>query len=301
MQESFYKYMKVGIIHFMAYPSTIKGEGPIVETISKIAEDDFFTAIEITWIKDPEVRAKAREVLVTSGLAVGYGAQPAVLTTPLDPNSLDEDERKNAVEVLKGQIDEAHYMGAGRMAFLSGKGPGAEQHEAATEALIKSTRELCDHAGTKGMGIALEPFDTDVDKKALMGSSEKSAAFAAAVERDNFGLMVDLSHLPLLNESSEQCAKAVKDHVVHLHTGNCIMRDESHPAYGDAHPRFGIEGGENGVEELAVYLKAFMDIGFLNGKDQPFMSFEVKPLEGESSEAVIANAKRTLRQAWAMI
>ncbi len=293
--------MKVGIIHFMAYPSTIKGEGPIVETISKIAEDDFFTAIEITWIKDPGVRAKAREVLVTSGLAVGYGAQPAVLTTPLDPNSLDEDERKNAVEVLKGQIDEAHYMGAGRMAFLSGKGPGAEQREAATEVLIKSTRELCDYAGIKGMGIALETFDTDIDKKALMGSSAESAAFAAAVERDNFGLMVDLSHLPLLNESSEQCAKAVKDHVVHLHTGNCVMRDESHPAYGDAHPRFGIEGGENGVEELAVYLKAFMDVGFLNGKDQPFMSFEVKPLEGESSEAVIANAKRTLRQAWAMI
>jgi hypothetical protein len=77
MQESMYKYMKVGIIHFMAYPTTITGEGPIVETITKIAEDDFFNAIEITWIKDPEVRAKAKEVLVTSGLAVGYGAQPA--------------------------------------------------------------------------------------------------------------------------------------------------------------------------------------------------------------------------------
>ena len=79
------------------------------------------------------------------------------------------------------------------------------------------------------------------------------------------------------------------------------MRDENHPAYGDAHPRFGIEGGENNVEELAHYLKAFMDIGFLNGEHQPFMSFEVKPLEGESSEVVIANAKRALNQAWAMI
>jgi len=94
--------------------------------------------------------------------------------------------------------------------------------------------------------------------------------------------MVDLSHLPLLGESSKQCAQAVKDHVVHLHIGNCAMRDKNHPAYGDAHPRFGIEGGENDVKELAAYLKAFIDIGFLNGKDKPFMSFEVKPLEGES-------------------
>ena len=66
MQESFYDYMKVGIIHFMAYPDTIGGEGPIVETITKIAADDFFTAIEITWIKDPAVRAQAKAVLDTS-------------------------------------------------------------------------------------------------------------------------------------------------------------------------------------------------------------------------------------------
>lgn len=301
MQKSFYQYMKVGIIHFMAYPSTMKGEGPIVETITKIAEDDFFNAIEITWIKDPEVRKKAKEVLITSGLAVGYGAQPVVLTTPLNPNSLDEDERKTAVAALKERIDEAQYMGAKRMAFLSGKAPAPQQREAAIEALIKTTRELCDYAAAKDMGIALETFDTEIDKKALMGTSAESAEFARAVNRGNFGLMVDLSHLPLLGESSEQCAKAVKDHVVHLHVGNCVMKDRNHPAYGDAHPRFGIEGGENDVKELAEYLKAFMDIGFLNGKHQPFMSFEVKPLPNESSEVVIANAKRALKQAWAMM
>jgi len=301
MQESFYNYMKVGIIHFMAYPTTIKGEGPIVETITRIAEDDFFTAIEITWIKDPEVRKQAKDILVASGLAVGYGAQPAVLITPLNPNSLDEDERKQAVEVLKGQVDEANFMGAERMAFLSGKDPGDEQREVALDALIKSTRELCDYAATKDMGITLEAFDRSIDKKCLIGPSDLAADYAEAVNRNNFGLLVDLSHLPLLGELSYMCAEAVKDQLVHLHVGNCIMRDENHPAYGDAHPRFGIEGGENGVEELAEYLAAFIDVGFLDGERQPFMSFEVKPLEGESSEVVIANAKRTLKEAWALI
>ena len=301
MQESFYDYMKVGIIHFMAYPTTITGEGPIVETITRIAEDDFFTAIEITWIKDPEVRAQAKAVLATSGLAVGYGAQPAVLLTPLNPNSLDEDERKQAVGVLKGQVDEAHYMGAERMAFLSGKDPGNEQREAALDALVKTTRELCDHAAVKGMGISLETFDRSIDKKSLIGPSDLAADFADAVNRNNFGLMVDLSHLPLLGESSYMCAEAVKDHLVHLHVGNCVMRDENHPAYGDAHPRFGIDGGENDVEELAELLCAFIDVGFLDGERQPFMSFEVKPLEDESSEVVIANAKRALIQAWSLV
>jgi len=30
MKESLHAYMKVGIVHFMAWPSTIKGEGPIL-------------------------------------------------------------------------------------------------------------------------------------------------------------------------------------------------------------------------------------------------------------------------------
>ncbi|MCU0474417.1 MAG: hypothetical protein MUC93_13825 [Bacteroidales bacterium] len=51
MTESIRKYAKIGLIHFMAYPSTIKGEGPIEETIRKIAIDDYFEAIETTILK----------------------------------------------------------------------------------------------------------------------------------------------------------------------------------------------------------------------------------------------------------
>ena len=42
MDESIRKYMKVGLIHFMAYPATMRGEGPIEETFRKIALDDYF-------------------------------------------------------------------------------------------------------------------------------------------------------------------------------------------------------------------------------------------------------------------
>jgi sugar phosphate isomerase/epimerase len=34
---SIYKYVKLGIIHFKAYPEATTGEGPIVETLRKIA------------------------------------------------------------------------------------------------------------------------------------------------------------------------------------------------------------------------------------------------------------------------
>lgn len=53
--------MKVGLVHFMAFPATIKGEGPVLETIRKIAVDDYFSAIEITTIKDPEQRIAVKK------------------------------------------------------------------------------------------------------------------------------------------------------------------------------------------------------------------------------------------------
>ncbi|MDO9575117.1 MAG: sugar phosphate isomerase/epimerase, partial [bacterium] len=63
MNEPVRKYIKVGLIHFMAYPEVIKGEGPILETLEEIAKDDYFDVVEVTWIKDQEIREKAKEML----------------------------------------------------------------------------------------------------------------------------------------------------------------------------------------------------------------------------------------------
>jgi hypothetical protein len=77
------------------------------------------------------------------------------------------------------------------------------------------------------------------------------------------------------------------------------MHDAGHEAYGDNHPRFGIPGGENDVDELADYLRELLQAGFLSTTRRPILSFEVKPLAGESVEALIAGSKRTLAAAWA--
>ena len=100
MTESMYRYFKPGLIHFMAYPATMKGEGPILETIKKIACDEYFTAIEITWIKDPAVREKVRRLLETSHMAGRYGAAPRLLTTGLNINDLNEEGRQGALATL---------------------------------------------------------------------------------------------------------------------------------------------------------------------------------------------------------
>src|SRR5690554_1981999 len=149
MVESMHKYMKVGLIHFMVYLFTIKGEGPIKDTIKAIAVDDYFNAIEITWIKDAETRKEVKALLDTSHMTVAYGAQPRLLTTGLNINDVNEEGRLKAVATLKEGIDEAYEMGAVGMAFLSGKYEESTKEEA-YQALVKSTRELCSYAKEKG-------------------------------------------------------------------------------------------------------------------------------------------------------
>jgi hypothetical protein len=59
-------YLTLSVVHFMAYPETMKGEGPIAETVEKVASDEFFTGIEIGWIKDPAVRQQVQATLASA-------------------------------------------------------------------------------------------------------------------------------------------------------------------------------------------------------------------------------------------
>jgi sugar phosphate isomerase/epimerase len=303
MNESMHKYMKVGLIHFMAYPACMKGEGPIEETLKKIAIDDYFDAVEISWIKDNEVRQKAKKIIETSHLTVGYGAQPRLLTTGLNINDLDEEGRLKALATLKDGIDEAYEIGAAGLGFLSGKYT-EEKKEEAFQALVKSTKELCKYAKSKGnLNILLEVFDYDVDKKSLIGPAALARRFAEEIrkEYDNFGLMVDLSHIPQLHETIEESLLPVKEYILHAHMGNCVVKDPSLPAYGDQHPRFGFPNGECDVDELVEYLRILKSIGFINEEKRPIVSFEVKPFGDEDPDHVVANAKRVLNLAWARL
>lgn len=303
MNEPMNRYMKVGLIHFMAYPQTMKGEGPIAETVRKIALDDYFSVIELTWIKDSKVRAEVRKMLDTAHMTVAFGGQPMLLSTGMNINDLNDENRQKAVALLKTGIDEAVELGAVGFSFLSGRYEEATR-EASLAALVKSTRELCDYARQKGnLKIVHEVFDFDIDKKSLIGPAALARRYAETVRQthDNFGLMVDLSHLPLLRETAEQAIVPIREYLVHAHMGNCVVRDPALPAYGDAHPRFGFPGSENDVAELTEYLRILLKAGYLNTENPPIVSFEVKPFADEDPDLVIANAKRVLNDAWARL
>jgi sugar phosphate isomerase/epimerase len=206
------------------------------------------------------------------------------------------------VEALKGGIDQAAELGCNRMAFLTGPDPGDADRERALDALADSLFTLCAYGQDKGVALTLETFDRDVDKKALIGPSAMAAPFAARIREryPDFGLLYDLSHLPLLHESVEGALQTLKDYLVHIHVGNGVATPGK-PGYGDLHPRFGFPNSANDVPELKAFLKGLFDIGYLGkGREpKPWVGFEVKPQPGESGDLIMANSKRAWRQAWA--
>ena len=303
MDQSIHKFFKVGIVAFMAFPGMSYGEDPdTLHLLKKIAQDDYFDAIELTWIKDAATRRKAADMLKIAHMAVCYGAQPRLLTTKMNANHLDEGERKKAECTLMQAIDEAEELGAPGISFLSGKWEPATREESYSQ-LLKTTRNLCDYAKTKDMTVELEVFDFDIAKASVIGPAPLAARFSADMRtsHNNFGLLVDLSHIPMCYETSEFVLRILRPYITHLHIGNTVCHDPQTEGYGDEHQRFGFPNSANDTAELLEFLRVLKQEDFFNTRDPYVLSFEVKPWKDEDPDLVIANAKRVLNRAWALL
>jgi len=298
-------YAKIGIVHFMLYKEALKGEAEVVKSLTTIVTDRYFEAVEVTWIRDKVMRAEAAALLRDWGKLVAFGAQPVLLTQGLDLNHEDRWKRRDAVMAVKRVIEQAYELGAVGFAVLSGRDPGKAKRATARDLLVDSLTEIATELRTQGkMPLVLETFDRKpFGKNCLIGPSVEAVEIAKRMRKrfPDFGLMIDLSHLPLLEETPERCVREVRDYLIHAHMGNCILRDSGHPMYGDAHPPFGDPAGENGVEQLADYLRALLDNGYLDRKERRILSFEVSPYGDWTPEVLLDQSKETLEVAWARI
>jgi len=301
---SIYNHMKLGIVHFKAFPEARDGD-KVADTLAKILEDDFWTAVEVGMVRDIRERNRVRMMLETAHIEVAYATQPKVLGGKLNLNSLDKAERRKAISGVKSCVDEAFDLGASVMRILSGKDPGDKDREEAKKILIDSFSEIIEYAGTMGeMKFRLKVFDRDIDKKALIGHFSDAADVAKplAAKYPNFGLLSDLSHFPLLQEDPKDALEKVKQYPLDFHIGNCAMRDKLDPAYGDLQPRFGYKGGEQDTEDVRKYFQLLKNWKLIGPEKKPILSVEVRPLlQYETSELIIVNAKRVIKEAWAAV
>lgn len=302
MNEAITRYMRMGTVHFMSYPEVLSDESRIVPTLQKLLADEYFSVMEIAHIKNPEIRAQVKTMFEHSDCTAIMAAQPAQLGGKLNPNSLDPAERKLALDAIKEIIDEAYEIGAAGVGIIAGK-YDEEKKDEAFEILVSSCKELCEYAAAKGdVKIELEQFDFDIHNKLLIGPAPMARRLAERLaEYDNFGILVDLSHLPLVRETPMECLGVIGKYVTHAHIGNAVVNDSNAYLYGDFHPRFSLPNSAVGVEEVTEFLRSLMAIGYLDGIKRPIVSFEIKAWPGDDPEAVLAECKRMMALAWALL
>ncbi len=296
MRESIHKYFKVGTIQWMSFPKSDP-----MDSLLAIARDDYFDAVEIKGYGSDELNAKAKAILDQSHMKVCFGAQPWLLGPKLNPNDIDETGRQKAEDALKKAVEQAQCLGAQGIAFLAGKWEPKTKDQAYCQ-LLKTTRAVCDYAASKGMNVELEVFDYDMDKAALIGPAPYAARFAADMRTThrNFGLLVDLSHFPTTYETSRFVIRTLRPYITHFHFGNAVVKPGC-DGYGDLHPRMGYPESANDVPELLDYLRVLKEEGFFNAEEPYVLSMEVTLRPGEDEGVVLANTKRCLNRAWALL
>ena len=305
MDTPWQKYFNLSIVQFMAFPETIRGEGPVAEAIEKIALDPFWSGIEVSWIKDASVRKQVRGILESANLPAVLGGQPPMISQKLDLNSSDPEMRNKAVEQELVCLNMAAEMNIHTLSLISGWDPGEGKRELATDYLEESVLKICEYGKRLNISVNLEIFDRNYDVHALLGPLEESIAFSARIERQypDFGLLYDLSHQAVLDQDTDTALNLLKEHLVHIHLGNCTIK-QGDVLYGDKHPRIGYPGSTVGVAELTAFIRKLFEIGYLKeGTSQaegrkPWVGFEVKPMPGESSDLLLAGTKRAFLQAW---
>lgn len=294
MRDSIHKYFQIGTVQWMSFPKSDP-----MDSLIAIAKDDFFDAVELKGFGENNGRAKA--ILKQSHLKVCYGAQPRLLGPKLNPNAIKEEDRLKAEATLMEAVDEACFLGAEGIVFLAGKWEENTKNQAYSQ-LLKTTGNVCKYAAQKAMNVELEVFDFDMDKAALIGPAPFAARFASdmRMRHSNFGLLVDLSHFPTTYETSRFVIRTLRPYITHLHIGNAVVK-KSCDGYGDLHPRFGYPDSANDTSELLDFFRVIKEEGFFNVEKPFVLSMEVMPRPGENEEIVLANTKRVVRRAWALL
>ena len=305
------------IVHFMAFPgprlgnSTSLGEAPekyLLDSIKFLKGLKYFDGIEVTHIKDPEIKTKFINAIKRFKF-ITYSAEPIQLINednliePTDISSIDELERKNAVKRLKFYLNEAYDYGAKQFTFLSGQDPGTENgltnRKVAMGSLVKSINELCNYNKklakehkTKPILMTLETFDRLDEpgcKNQLIGPSNEARELAVEMRNvyhhEEFGLLYDLSHMFLLKNGYDHedvsVLRTIADFLNWIHIANSVS-DKNDPNYGDLHVSMDYPNGNVSPEDLKEFLKILNDIEYESG-----IGFEYMPRDRQLSESVV--------------
>ena len=291
-------YARLGLVHHMLYPEAVADP--------KLHVDTLFEFIKRTDIETFDCCLPyghpCRDGLVTEIRRCGK-VDIAFAMFPMRRLSLAAflpAEKAEVRRIIGGMIEQAAAIRAAGFIFGSGPPPPEKATPAHIAAFAEFCQWLCAQLKSYNITALLEPFDTHIDKKYLYGPTRACVKLIESLKPDvdNLAIELDVAHLPLMGENFAAAIRTVAPCLKRVHLGNCVLKDTTHPRYGDTHPPIGLPGGEIDTTELSEILKALIEIGFLDRLRRGSLVVEMTPWPGRTVDESVADMFSRLEAAW---
>ena len=289
---------RLGFVHHMLYPRYAGDPAYHADTVLALAAREDIACLDCCLPADSFHRKRAVRGLRGNSKQITY-VNHLFPAGKLSLGSADFAVRHIAMEFLKREVDAAAQIGADSFLFVSGADV-PEDHADAVKRFGELAVWLCRLLNEHGMLGLLEPLDTGLDKRFLLGSTEESACFVESLGQPNLKLEIDTGHIPCLFEDFEAAYRRAAPLLGRVHLSNCVLKNPRDVFFGDRHPSFFHPGGQLGLCELVHVLRVLAEIGYI-GENAGHLVFEVNPLEGEDAEQTVCSHLKLFTQAMAQL
>ncbi len=299
MKEPIQQFADIGLVHHLLYPACMNDPAYHVKTLLGMLSRKDITTLDCCLPYGEKERKEISEAALKSGKDLYYAFHFAP-ARKYSFGSLQHGEQGLLKLFVKDAIEAAQMIGAKGFIFGSGLDVPGPDRKKAMAAFREFCLWFCEAAAHCKMEVLLEPFDRYMDKKFLYGSSEESAELAGSVKKqfENFGIELDMAHVPLMEETFERAIKNCAPYLRRVHLGNCVMRFPGDPFFGDNHPPIGYEKGQHGTAELKNFLSLLCQYGYLKSGKKSSLVLEMQPFPGKTEEETVADNFQRLEEAW---
>ena len=272
----------LGVNHMFLYPESITSESAHKETLKELSETELVDALDC-WLWRGHAAREEAKILLNSGKIINYNIGDRYGEAASNPASPDKRERDEAFSRFMREIEYALSLNSKKIVFGSGKDYPTDRYSA-KERFFEFVMKLCESI-PNDVTLCFEPTDRDIDKYFLYGPIDETIELARRVRSEgfnNFGILLDMCHVPLMHETLESALSKSSEYLVHVHLGNCVIKNKASLFYGDKHPAWNYPDGEYSACDGARFVKMLKASGYMD-KENSTVSFEMRPFENASA------------------
>jgi|GEM_PF-879002 len=281
------KFCRFGIGVGNMYPRSFYTPEGHLRAFSTVATFPGYEVLETFLPLDERIKTEELKILQEEGKVINYNFPIGLQSKgEHNPSDLDAGVRRKAIEYAKLHIDNAAEVGSPDIVMTAS--PDDPEHRDLAMGYFKEYySEIADYASKYNIVLGMEPIERHRFKKLLYGPTCECVEMIQELRSQghwNVGLVLDTAHCPTLGEDVMEHMDLLISTVgiTHVHLGNAVVDDPSHPFYGHAHPALGIQGGLHDVDHLVAVIEKLWNYGYLEKDRRALMSYEMQVYPGVS-------------------